>query len=124
VDAVKKSIEVKTFDKPDETREFEGKGWADFCTVGGKTVARGHFEPGWSWAGNVKPIVGGDMCQVSHMGYVLEGRMRVIMADGSEQELVPGEVVAIHPGHNAEVVGNETCVFVDFGEIAEYALRK
>lgn len=119
-----KSIEVKTFDKPDETRDFEGNGWADICTVGGRPVARGHFEPGWKWSLNVKPIVGGDLCQVSHLGYVLQGRMRIHMADGSEQELVPGEVVALAPGHDAEVVGNETCIFVDFGEIAEYAKPK
>jgi len=118
------SIEIKTFDKADETRTFEGKGWADVVTVAGRPVARGHFEPGWRWSRNVKPIAGTDLCQVSHLGYCLEGRMRVTMSDGTERELTPGEVVAIPPGHDAEVVGNETCVFLDFGEIAEYALRK
>jgi hypothetical protein len=117
-------IEVKTFDKPDETRPFEGNGWADVVMVAGKAVACGHFEPGWRWSRNVKPIVGTDSCQFSHLGYCLEGRMRVIMDDGTEQELTPGEVVAIPPGHDAEVVGDETCVFLDFGEIADYALRK
>ena len=38
--------------------------------------------------------------------------------------MVPGEVVAIAPGHDAEVVGDETCIFLDFGEIAEYAKRR
>jgi hypothetical protein len=33
-------------------------------------------------------------------------------------------VVAIPPGHDAEVVGDEPCVFLDFGEIAEYAKRR
>lgn len=27
------------------------------------------------------------------------------------------------PGHDAEVVGDEDCVFLDFGEIEEYAKR-
>ncbi|WP_173077274.1 cupin domain-containing protein [Phytohabitans rumicis] len=119
-----KGIEVKTFDKPDETRPFEGNGYADFVMAGGRTVARGTFEPGWRWSQNVKPIVGGDSCQVSHLVYVLEGRMRIHMNDGSEQELTPGEVAAIPPGHDAEVVGSEACVALDFGEIAEYAKPK
>src|SRR5688500_7197742 len=118
------SIEMKNFDKADETRTFEGHGFADFVMVGGRTVARGHFEPGWRWSQDVKPIAGTDLCQVSHLGYCLEGRMRVTMSDGTEQELTPGEVVAIPPGHDAEVVGDQTCVFLDFGEIAEYAMRK
>ncbi len=117
-------IEIKNFDKADETRTFEGKGWADIVMVGGRPVARGHFEPGWRWSRNVKPIAGTELCQVSHLGYCLEGRMRVTMSDGTEREMTPGEVVAIPPGHDAEVVGSETCVFLDFGEIAEYALRK
>jgi len=117
-------IEVKSFDKPDETRPFEGKGWADMVTVAGKTVARGQFEPGWRWSVNVKPIAGTESCQISHLGYCLAGRMRITMDDGSEQELAPGEFIAIAPGHDAEVIGDETVVFLDFGEIDEYARRR
>jgi uncharacterized cupin superfamily protein len=118
-----KGIEVKSFDKPDETRTFEGKGMADVVMLANRPVARGTFEPGWRWSTNVKPIAGTDMCEVSHLGYVLQGRMRITMTDGTEQELTPGEVVAIAPGHDAAVIGNENCVFLDFGEIAEYAKR-
>ncbi|MDT5027550.1 MAG: hypothetical protein QOE61_3976 [Micromonosporaceae bacterium] len=118
-----KGIEVKSFDKPDETRLFEGKGMADIVDFGGRQVSRGTFEPGWRWSTNVKPIAGTDSCEISHLGYVLQGRMRIHMNDGSEQELTPGEAVAIAPGHDAEVVGKETCVFLDFGEISEYAKR-
>ena len=32
-------------------------------------------------------------------------------------------VVAIPRGHDAEVVGDEPCVLIDFGEIDEYAKR-
>jgi hypothetical protein len=118
---VVKGIEVKSFDKADETRPFEGKGYADAVSLAGRTVLCGHFEPGWRWSTNLKPIAGTDTCQVSHFGYVLQGRMRIHMNDGSEQELTPGEVVAIPPGHDAEVIGNEECVFLDFGEVDEYA---
>jgi uncharacterized cupin superfamily protein len=116
-------IEVKNFDSPDEVREFEGKGKADVVQIGGQTVGRGTFEPGWRWSENVKPIAGTDSCEVSHLGYVVSGRMRVRMDDGAEGEVGPGNVVAIPPGHDAEVVGDEPCVMVDFGEFGDYAKR-
>lgn len=117
------ALEVKNFDSPDETRPFEGKGRADVVTVAGRTVGRGTFEPGWRWSVNLKPIAGTDSCQVSHLGYVLSGQMRVFMDDGSEGLASPGDVCAIPPGHDAEVVGDEPCVMLDFGEFGDYAKR-
>jgi hypothetical protein len=116
-------IEVKSFDSPDETRPFEGNGKADVVNVAGKTIGKGVFEPGWRWSENVKPIAQTDSCQVSHLGYVLSGRMKVFMDEGSEAEVGPNQVFAIPPGHDAEVIGDEPCVMVDFGEFGEYAKR-
>jgi hypothetical protein len=116
-------VEVKSFDSPDEVRPFEGKGKADVVNVGGQAIGRGTFEPGWRWSENVKPIAQTDSCQVSHLGYCVSGRMKVFMDDGSEGEIGPGQVVAIPPGHDAEVVGEEPCVLVDFGEFGDYAKR-
>lgn len=115
--------EVKTFDSPDETREFEGKGRAKAVQLAGHTVLEGTFEPGWRWSENVKPIAGTDSCQVAHFGYVLSGSMRVFMDDGTESEIKAGDVFAIPPGHDADVPGPEACVMVDFGEIGDYAKR-
>src|SRR5256885_791756 len=50
--------EVKNFDSPDEVRPFEGNGKAEVLKIGGQTVGRGTFEPGWRWSSNVKPIAG------------------------------------------------------------------
>src|SRR5215218_6901113 len=113
------SIEVKSFEKPDETRMFDGdKGMADVVMIGDRPVSRGTFEPGWKWSVNVKPLAGTDMCEVEHLVYVLQGRMRVHMQDGTEREIGVGELAGIKPGHDAEVVGDEKCVALDFGEIA------
>ena len=117
------AVEVKSFDSPDETRLFEGKGKADVVQVAGRPVARGVFEPGWKWSTNLKPIAGTDSCQVSHLLYCVSGRMRIFMDDGTEAEIGAGEAAAIPPGHDAETVGGEPCVCVDFGEISEYAKR-
>jgi hypothetical protein len=116
-------LEVKNFDSPDEQRPFEGKGHADVIKVAGRDVGRAVFEPGWRWSENVKPIAQTDSCQVSHLGYVISGRMRVFMEDGTEGEAGPGDVFAIAPGHDAETVGDEPCVALDFGEFGEYAKR-
>lgn len=116
-------IEARSFDSPDEVREFEGNGRAAIVNVAGQTVGRGTFEPGWTWSANVKPIAQTESCEVSHLGYVLSGRMRVRMDDGSETVIEPGQVVAIPPGHDAEVIGDEPCEMVDFGEFGDYAKR-
>ncbi len=117
------AVDVKNFESPDETRPFEGKGRAEVVSVGGKVVGRGIFEPGWRWSTNVKPIAGTDSCQVSHLAYCVSGRMRLLMDDGTRSEIGAGDVVAIPPGHDAEVVGDEACVFLDFGEFGDYAKR-
>lgn len=114
-------FEIKNFRHPDETRPFEGAGKADVVTVADRQVARTVFEPGWRWSRNVKPIAGTDLCETSHLGYCLSGHMRVMMSDGTRQDIGPGDAFAIPPSHDAEVVGDEACVAVDFGEIAEYA---
>jgi len=123
-DRLMATVEVKSFDKPDETRPFEGKGQADVVLLAGRPVARGVFEPGWRWSQNIKPIAGTDQCEVSHLGYCISGRLRVLMNDGTQQELGPEEAFAIPPGHDAEVVGDEPCIALDFGEIEEYAKRR
>ena len=83
-------MSVKNFDSPDETRPFEDKGEMRIVNVGDETVGRGTFEPGWRWEENVKPIAGTDSCQTYHLGYVLSGRMRLVLGD-HDLVLRPGE---------------------------------
>jgi quercetin dioxygenase-like cupin family protein len=117
-------LEVKNFDAPDEARPFESNGEVRLVTVADKTIGRGVFEPGWRWSLHVKPIAGTASCEFPHFMYVVAGRLRVRMDDGSEIELRPGDVASIPPGHDAEVVGGEPCVTVDLGEEdADYAKR-
>jgi mannose-6-phosphate isomerase-like protein (cupin superfamily) len=116
------AIEAKSFDSPDEVREFtEGKGHADLISIAGRSIGRATFEPGWRWSNNVKPLAGTDSCQTHHLGYVLSGHMRVWADDGTEAEAKAGDVFMIEPGHDAEVVGDETCVTLEFGDAASYA---
>ena len=115
-------IEIRRFDAPEEIRPFEAHGHLELVSVGGREVGRGTFEPGWRWSRDVKPIAETDSCQFAHLGYVVSGRMRIRMDDGSEGEIGPGDVFSIAPGHDAEVVGSEPCVMIDVGDNeADYA---
>ena len=72
----------------------------------------------------VKPIAGTQSCEFPHFLHVVSGRMRVVMDDGMEVELGPGDIASIPPGHDAETVGHEPCVTIDLGEEdADYAMR-
>ena len=113
----------KTFDSPEETRPFsEGTGRLDLLTTeSGPPVGRAVFEPGWHWSKHVKPITGTDSCQSHHLGYVLSGRMKVVMNDGETDEIRPGDFIDIQPGHDAWVVGDEPCVALDWAGFVDYA---
>lgn len=114
-------LESKRFDRPDETRKFTGKGHIDLVNVGDGVVGRGTFEPGWKWSEHVKPIAGTETCQAAHLIYVISGRQKIVMDDGTELELAPGDVTYIPPGHDAWTVGDEDAVALDFAGMAEYA---
>jgi quercetin dioxygenase-like cupin family protein len=118
-----KTLEAKSLDSPDETRPFVDKGRTDIVKVGDVTVGRGVFEAGWRWSEHVKPIAGTDSCQAPHTGYVLSGRMKVVMDDGAEAEVGPGDAFVIAPGHDAWTVGDEACVLLDFSGMKHYAKR-
>jgi len=118
-------LEARSLDRPDETRRFEADmGAVDVVTLaGGVTAGRATFKPGWRWSEHVRPIAGTDQCEVRHLGYVLQGRMTIRMADGAETSVGPGDAYQIPPGHDAWVEGDETCVMLDFGGLEGYAQR-
>jgi quercetin dioxygenase-like cupin family protein len=114
------SPQRKALDQPDETRPVE-KGKVEVVELDTGTVMRTTFEPGWRWSECVKPLVGGDSCQVDHFGYCVSGQLHIQMNDGEEMEVGAGDAVRIPPGHEAWVVGDEPYVAVDFTGGAEYA---
>ncbi|WP_329625413.1 cupin domain-containing protein [Streptomyces sp. NBC_01255] len=115
-------IVQKSFDSADETRPFEdGKGRLDLINAERGAVGRAVFEPGWQWSQHVKPIAGTDSCQASHVGYIVSGRMKVVMDDGESVEFGAGDFMQVTPGHDAWVLGDEPCVALDWVGFADYA---
>ncbi|MBT2480919.1 cupin domain-containing protein [Streptomyces sp. ISL-94] len=112
----------KNFDEADETRPFEdGKGRLDLIQTDGGPVGRAVFEPGWRWSEHIKPLAGTDSCQSAHTGYIVSGRMHVVMDDGEEDDYGAGDFMQVSPGHDAWVLGDEPCVAVDWTGFGAYA---
>ena len=116
-------VVLKQFERPDEIRNFE-KGKFELVTIGGMTIGRASYEPGWKWSEHVGKQSGAKSCQVEHVGMVISGRATAAMDDGSIIEMKPGDVFYIPPGHDSWVVGNEPYVSLHFMGAANYANAK
>jgi hypothetical protein len=114
------AAECRNFSKPDEVREFP-KGRVELVRIGGATVGRAIFQPGWRWATSVQPLAKTASCQAAHFQYHVAGVLRVRMDDGTELDCRPGDVSLLPSGHDAWVVGNEPAVIVDFQGMVDYA---
>jgi ketosteroid isomerase-like protein len=114
--------QISNLARDGEVRPFKAHGQAVIGSAGGAAYVLGTFEPGWRFSADIAPIVGTDMCQTRHLGYVLSGRMKVRMDDGAEFDIGPGDMFDLPAGHDAWVVGDETCVMVDTSpEATRYA---
>ena len=107
-------FEHLSFDEPDEVRQ--GENWRlDIVNLaGGAQVGRLTIQPGFRWTEHVKPVAGTELCMAPHQQYHVKGRIHIVMEDGSEAEMRPGEIASIPPGHDAWVVGDEPAVTIDW----------
>jgi mannose-6-phosphate isomerase-like protein (cupin superfamily) len=104
----------------EERREFD-KGSFEVVQIGGMTIGRATYEPGWKWSEHVRPSAGTDSCEVEHVGLVVSGRAVIAMDDGTEVEVGPGDLFAVPPGHDSWVVGDEPYVSLHFLGADAYA---
>ncbi len=112
--------EAKSFGTPDEVRTFP-KGRLELIKIGGATIGRGIFEPGWRWSTSVMPIAKTKSCEAPHFQYHVSGILHVVMDDGTEYDLKPGDVSLLPSGHDAWTVGDEAAIVVDFQGMVDYA---
>jgi quercetin dioxygenase-like cupin family protein len=114
-------LEIKNAQQPDERRSMSGKGEVQIVKIGDQSAMAGSWEPGWRWSEHMRPVAGTDSCEATHLIYAISGTMHVVMNDGTEGDIGPGDFASINPGHDAWVVGDEPFVGVDFGGYAQYA---
>jgi len=91
------------------------KSLIEVVNLGGETIMRVTFQPGWKWSDCIKPVAGTDSCLAPHINYVISGRMIIKMDNGIQKEIGPGDAAVIPPGHDAWVVGEQEFVAIDFG---------
>jgi len=115
-------IERKSVVEPDDRASYGEQGEAARVTVGmsgfglgsESTVWLSTLRPGWSWVRNIGPTVPFESCPLHHREYVIAGRIRYVMNDGTAVEAAAGDHLLIGPGHLAEVVGTEDCLLLDW----------
>lgn len=114
-------VVLKRFEKPDEVREFP-KGRFELVNIGGMTIGRATYQPGWRWSVDVGPGLGLRLCSVEHLGLVVEGTAAVAFEDGRVWELAPGSLFHVPPQpHDSWVIGDEPYVSLHFLGASHYA---
>ena len=112
---------LKRFEEPDEVRVFE-KGKFEIVRIGGLTIGRATYEPGWKWSQHVAPAAGIDLCDVEHVGLVISGRAVAAMSDDEIIELTPGTLFYIPPRpHDSWVDGDVPYVSLHFLGAEQYS---
>jgi quercetin dioxygenase-like cupin family protein len=114
---------LKRFEQPDETRVFE-KGRFELVNIGGMTIGRASYEPGWRWSEHVGRAQGKKSCEIEHVGIVISGCATAAMDDGRVFEMKAGDVFYIAPGHDSWVVGDEPYVSLHLMGAGGYAAQK
>ena len=112
---------LKRFDDPDDVTYFE-KGVFETVTLGGMTIGRATYEPGWKWSEHVGHKLGQSHCTVEHVGMVLSGCATAAFADGSITEMNAGDLFHVpSEPHDSWVVGDEPYVSLHFLGAGKYA---
>lgn len=112
---------LKRFDEADELRTFE-KGKFEIVHIGGMTIGRATYEPGWKWSEHVGPTANTPWCEVEHVGLVVSGCATAAMISGDIIELSAGNLFHIPAvAHDSWVVGDEPYVSLHFLGADHYA---
>ena len=112
---------LKRFEAPDEVREML-LGRFEVVRIGGLTVGRATYQPGWRWSQHVGPGLGAERCAVEHVGLVISGVATAAFADGRVILLRSGDLFYIPPEpHDSWVVGDQPYVSLHFLGADRYA---
>ncbi|MCB2408892.1 hypothetical protein LGH74_12960 [Hymenobacter sp. BT178] len=107
--------------KNTEHREIGGL-MVDVVRTGAARVKRIIYPVGFRWSKDLKAVVGTPLCMHAHVGFLAQGQITIQYADGTTDAFVAPQAVAIEPGHDGWVVGDEPAVLIEFdfeGETVE-----
>jgi hypothetical protein len=86
----------------------------DVVAAGSARVKRMIYPAGFRWSTHIKPVVGTELCMHGHVGFLARGRIHIQYADGCVLEFEAPQVIAIEPGHDGWVDGDEPAVVIEF----------
>jgi hypothetical protein len=95
----------------------------DVVRTGGARVKRMIYPPGFRWSKHMKDSVGTDLCQHAHVGFLARGAIHIQYGDGCVLEMAAPQAIAIEPGHDGWVVGQEPAVVIEFDFESETVQR-
>jgi hypothetical protein len=96
------------------THRYLGHVRLDVGSAGAARVKRMIYPVGFRWSKDMKSVVGTDLCMHAHVGFLARGEIHIEYADGCVVEHRAPQIVAIEPGHDGWVVGNEPVVLIEF----------
>jgi hypothetical protein len=105
-----------------ESREIGGV-HLDIVRAGDARVKRVVYPPGFRWSTHMKAVSGTELCMHAHVGFLARGRVHIRYADGCTLEYAAPDVLAIEPGHEGWVEGDEPAVVIEFDFERETAAR-
>jgi hypothetical protein len=86
----------------------------DVGRAGAARVKRMIYPVGFRWSVDMMPAIGSSLCMHAHVGFLAHGEIHIEYADGCVVEHKAPQIVAIEPGHDGWVVGNEPVVLIEF----------
>ena len=114
MNAQKLGMILKRFDEPDDVREMT-LGKFELVRIGGMTIGRATYQPGWHWSEHVGRKLGQDRCQVEHVGLVIAGAATAAFLDGRVVEMHAGDLFYVPPEpHDSWVLGSGPYVSLHF----------
>lgn len=109
----KPAVHAVALDGASAEHRSSSHGQGDSAVFPTGRITRSTLQPGWRWSEHVGRESGLTLCPAPHLGYVVAGRMVVVMADGTEHRYGAGDAIAVDPPHDAYVEGDEPYVGVD-----------
>jgi quercetin dioxygenase-like cupin family protein len=112
---------LKRFEHPDDVREMS-LGRFELVRLGGMTIGRATYQPGWRWSEHVGRPLEQTHCAVEHVGLVLAGAATAALLDGRVIEMRTGDLFYIPPiPHDSWVVGDQPYTSLHFLGADHYA---
>ena len=105
-------IYTETLKKSNNIRKFLDGSSRVHVLLRSAAIGLGTYKPGWKWSLHAGLQTGKQ--SENHIGYIISGRMKVQDSSGREKEIGPDDAFEIGPGSDAWVIGEDTCIALDF----------